>query len=112
MSAENERIEHLILNGALEVAGLDIETGEPLYSFTNKLQSVDEELYNATNNYFYKEVTNLWEKGFININFLEDSPTVTLTEKAFDKIEIEKINSDEQHSLKEIKRITGEDNAN
>jgi hypothetical protein len=112
MSKDNERIENLILNGALEVAGMDLDTGEPLYTFTDKLASVDKQLYDASNNYFYKEITNLWEKGFLNINFFEDSPTVSLTEKAFNDLEVEKIEDDLKSSLKEIKRITGENYGN
>lgn len=105
---ENERIEKLILSGALEVAGIDLDTNEPLYSFTNKLESVDKELFDTMNNYFYREVTDLWEKGFVNVDFFQESPTVTLTEKAFDDIEIDSIDEDTQKTLKEIRRIIDE----
>ena len=45
-SDENEMIEKLILDGALEVAGVDSEDGSLLYSFTPKIQQVMPELYN------------------------------------------------------------------
>lgn len=108
MSDDNDRIEQLILNGALEVAGMSLETGEPLYSFTDKLASVDKGLFDAMNNYFYREVTDLWEKGFLNIDFFQESPIVELTDKAFDDIEVAQIDEDQQHALKEIRRIIDE----
>ena len=33
--------EDLILSGALEVAGVDIDTGEMLYNFTEKLKDIN-----------------------------------------------------------------------
>jgi hypothetical protein len=103
-----DKIEELLLDGVLEVAGIDIETGEPLYNFTNKLKEYNQELYNIHNNYFFQDLTTLWEKGFVNIAFLEEDPTVTITAKACDEKEIEKLNKEEKHSLNEIKRISGD----
>lgn len=102
------KIEELMLNGVLEVAGIDMDTGEPLYNFTNKLKEYDQDLYNIHNNYFFQDLTRLWEKGFVNINFFEDDPVVTMTEKAWDSEEISKLNKEEKHSIDEIKRIVGE----
>ena len=45
-------IANLILTGALEVAGMDIETGEPLYNFTSKLQDDNPDLHNEMSTYF------------------------------------------------------------
>jgi hypothetical protein len=104
----DKKIEELLLDGVLEVAGMDLESGEPLYNFTNKLKDYNEELYKIHNNYFFKDLTSLWEKGFININFLEDDPTVTLTDKASSETEIDRLDKEEKQSLNEIKRITGE----
>jgi hypothetical protein len=47
----------------------------------------------------------LWEKGFINIDFLQDDPTATLTKKAFNKEEVSKLPQDMQWGLEEIKRL-------
>lgn len=103
-----DKIEELLLDGVLEVAGIDIETGEPLYNFTNKLKEYNQELYNIHNNYFFQDLTNLWEKGFVNISFFEEDPTVTVTEKVWNKTETDKLSTEEKHSLNEIKRIAGE----
>lgn len=110
MSRENDAIEYLILNGALEVAGLDTETGEPLYNFTPKLKEVMPELYDEHLNALNSDLMNLWEKGFLNINFFETEPSVKLTEKAWDFIEIAKLPKKDQLCLQEIVRIVANNN--
>jgi hypothetical protein len=101
----DETINKLILDGVLEIAGINIDTGEPLYNFTPKLKDYNQELYDIHNNYFFQELTNLWEKGFINMSFFDNDPSVTLTKKASDIDEIQKLSRDEKHSLNEIKRV-------
>jgi hypothetical protein len=45
MNARNEAlVEHLIMQGAIEMAGID-NKGEMLYSITDKLEAVSPELY-------------------------------------------------------------------
>jgi hypothetical protein len=45
MNARNEAlVEHLIMQGAIEMAGID-NKGEMLYSITDKLEEVSPELY-------------------------------------------------------------------
>jgi hypothetical protein len=39
-------IEHLLLQNALEISGIDEYTGEMLYSITDKLEKVNPKLYN------------------------------------------------------------------
>jgi hypothetical protein len=105
---EEKIVEDLILNGALEVSGIDMDTGEMLYSFTEVLKDLDPELYSKINNFFYAEVMNLWEKGFLDISFLEDKPMVTITDKALDEESVKFLNKQSKASLKEIKRLTNE----
>lgn len=38
-------MEHLVLQGALEVSGFDIDSGETLYTITDKLKTVYPEMY-------------------------------------------------------------------
>lgn len=104
----DDKIEQLMLDGVLEVAGIDIETGEPLYNFTHKLKEYDPNLYDIHNNYFFQDLTNLWEKGFVDIDFFQDDPTVTITEKVWNEDETQKLSDEEKRSLNEVKRITGE----
>lgn len=103
-SEEDDYIMDLILSGALEFAGLDPETGEMLYSFTDKLATIDPHLYRKFNEEFYEEVMNLWQMGFLNINMMEDNPLVRLTDKAFEKNEVEKLDKNHKKTLYDIIR--------
>lgn len=97
-------MEKLIINGALEITGID-DTGEFLYSFTPKLKILMPELYNEHLNNVNKEVMNLWEKGHVSLDLLSSDPVVTLTNKAFIDEEILKLSDDERWHLSELKRL-------
>ena len=101
---EQEIIDYLLLNGALELAGIS-ETGEPLYNFTPKLKQVLPELYEEHMRHVNSELMGLWEKGFINMDLFAESPIVKLAPKAFNNNEVSKLSSEDQHAINEIKRI-------
>jgi hypothetical protein len=105
-SQEDEIIERLILDGALEVAGIDSEDGSLLYSFTPKIKEVMPELYNDHINNVNSEILSLWERGYVDIDFLSKDPLVTLTKKSFNEIEISKLNKSEKWAIEELKRLT------
>jgi hypothetical protein len=105
MDEVDHTIEDLILQGALEVAGIDIDTGEPLYNFTDKLKDVSPRLHNENSKYFTAEVLSLWEYGFITMDVTMQNPMISLTSKSFDKKEIDKLDRQHQYTLKEIIRI-------
>jgi hypothetical protein len=100
-----EIIDKLILDGALQIAGLDSETGDFLYQFTPKLKEVMPALYEEHVTHVNGELMRLWEKGFLNINFMEDNPIVTLTEKALDIEELSKLPKEDRWGIEEIKRL-------
>jgi hypothetical protein len=102
---EDQLISDLILSGALEVAGIDMETGEPLYNFTQKLIDINPELHNEMSTYFSQEAMALWQHGFISMDVTEKNPVVKLLPKAFDREEVEKLDKNHQYSLKEIIRL-------
>jgi hypothetical protein len=106
MNNEDQIIESLILNGGLEVAGIDIETGEALYNFTDKLEHVSPELHKVAKNYFHLEMMNLWEKGFLDITLESENPTVSITDKALDSESVNKLDKGEKQSLDQVIRIT------
>jgi hypothetical protein len=106
---EFDEIDRLILSGGLEVAGIDIETGEPLYNFTEKLVDVNPELYREVSQYFSKEAMSLWSEGFLDMDVTEKNPMVSLTPKALDEQEVAKLTKDKQYTLKEIIRVIGLD---
>lgn len=105
MDKEDQIIEELILNGALEVCGIDMDTGEPLYNFTSKLESTNPELHNEFFSYFHQDVMSLWGLGYIEMDVTDENPMVSLTQKAINKSEVLKLDKGMQYTLKEIIRI-------
>lgn len=101
----SEIIDHLILEGGIEVAGVDPETGEMLYAFTPKVKEIMPELYDDHLNFVNAELMVLWEKGFVDINFLMDDPLISLTEKSYMPEEVKKLSKQERWSLQELKRV-------
>ena len=106
MDKENEMIERLILEGAMEVAGVDSENGSLLYSFTPKIKEVMPELYNDHLNRVNAEILSLWERAYVDIDFLAKEPIVTLTDKSFDPVEMSKLRKQEVWAIEELKRLT------
>ena len=102
MENSDDLIEDLILKGALEIAGIDMDTGEPLYNFTEKLKDINPELHEQVFTFFSSEAMDLWQKGFLDMDVTERNPQVKLTQKALDKIEVMKLNKDKQYTLKHI----------
>ena len=105
MSKEEDIIDRLILSGGLEAAGVDSESGELLYTFTPKINEIMPELYNEHLNDVNSEVMALWEEGYLDLDFMSDDPVITLSDKAFDELEIKKLSKKKQWSLDEIKRL-------
>jgi len=101
---EDAIIDDLILQGALEVAGIDSKTGEFLYSVTPKMKDIMPDLYEEHLNTVNKEIMALWEMGFVDIDFSEDNPLVRLNFKAHDDKEIAELSKDLKWALDEIKR--------
>lgn len=100
-----DQIENMILDGSLEVSGIDEETGEFLYTFTEKLAENYPELYKDAQTYFSKEMMFLWENNFIVMDVTDSNPLISLTKKALDKEEVAKLSSEVQVMLKEVVRV-------
>lgn len=98
-------IDKLILEGALQVAGIDSETGDFLYQFTPKLKEISPILYNEHVNHVNGELMKLWEKGFLDINIADENPIVKLTEKSLDEVELSKLSKEDRWSIEEVKRL-------
>jgi hypothetical protein len=109
MESDDQIIESLILNGGLEVYAIDINTGEALYTFTDKLEQVNPELHAAAKNYFYLEMINLWEKGFLDIDLESDDPVVSVTDKALDENERESLDKYSKQSLYQVMKATNKE---
>ena len=104
-SQDKEIIDKLILEGAMEIAGIDSTSGEFLYVFTPKLKEVMPELYNEHINHVNGELMRLWEMGFLNIDFMAENPIVTLSAKALDDAELAKLSKEDRWGIEEIKRL-------
>jgi hypothetical protein len=102
---DQDAIDYLILNKGLEVAGVDSKTGELLYSFTPKIKELMPDLYDAHINHVNQEIMALWEKGFVDVDFLSDSPIVTLADKAFSASDVATLSPEHQWALEEMKRL-------
>ena len=102
--AISEIIDNLILEGGIEFAGIDSETGEIMYSITPKIKDLMPELYEEHLNFINDELMVLWEKGFVDIDFLNDDPLIYISDKSYDKSEVMKLSKEERWSLRELKR--------
>jgi hypothetical protein len=107
---DEEFLDILILEGVVEVAGIDSKTGEMLYSFTKKILDRPELMAIITDTHV-QEIYYLWEQGFLNMNMLEDNPTVRITSKALDDNEVDQLPLHLQIALRQIveaSRIDGD----
>ena len=102
---DGEMITKLILDGGLEVAAVDNDSGELLYSFTPKIKEIMPELYKEHMQDVNSQVMNLWQKGFINLDLFTSDPVITLTLKALNKEEVKTLSKQERWSLFEIVRL-------
>ena len=98
-------IEGLILEGVLQPAGIDSETGEMLYNFTDKLKDSYPELHREALNLVNNGVMRLWEKGLVDIDLFQEFPIVKLNNKSFDKDLVDSLDQEDLYNLKEIIRI-------
>jgi hypothetical protein len=102
--AISQIVDNLILEGGIEFAGIDGETGEMLYSLTPKIKDLMPDLYEEHINFINNELMALWEKGFIDIDFLSDDPLIYISDKSHDNDEVMKLSKEERWSLRELKR--------
>jgi hypothetical protein len=100
-----ELIERLILEGAIEVSGIDSETGNFLYQFTDKIFEIVPALHQAIMNDFENEITFFWSLGILNMDVTQDNPIVTLTPLAFEKNVIDSLTEDQRITLAYIKNV-------
>jgi hypothetical protein len=99
-------IEELILNGVVEVSGIDSETGEFLYSFTNRLYEVMPAFFSDRLDFVKAEMAFFLELGFVEVDDPDaENPIVFLTDKSFDEDEIGNLSPKKQRSLEQIKRL-------
>jgi hypothetical protein len=98
MDKDEDFLEFLILEGAVEVAGYDPESNDFMYSFTEKAQEIIPNFIEKSMELFNKDIYYLWERGFLQVDMTQSNPLVRLLPKALD--------SDEVKTLSQQHRIT------
>ena len=104
----DDYIDSLILAGALEVNGVDSETGMFTYAFTDKAKEIAPDLYELTQQAFQDMVKVLWSKGFLSMDITESNPMVKVTELALNEDAVSLLNFDERETLRSIIRVMNE----
>lgn len=56
-------VEHLVLQGGIEIADIDLETGETYYNITDKLKEIAPELYQELEDQFKHHLFVLNKRG-------------------------------------------------
>jgi hypothetical protein len=102
MASDDDFIDNLILNGALEIIGIEDGTGEILYGFTDKLLDVDPLLHAKFVNHFYEDMMALWENGFVSMDVTQLNPMVEITPKVFDEIAVAALSENQKRTLANI----------
>ena len=98
----DDKIEELILAGAVEISGIDSETGDFLYSFTEKIHEIAPEIARESQDLFNRYMYALWEKGFIHMDIDSESPLVSLLPKSFIEEEVAALSKDLSLVLRSI----------
>jgi len=101
---EFDIVDNLVINGGLEFAGKDPETGEALYRPTDKLKDIDKKLSEELSTYFSDVTLKLWEKGFIDMDVTQENPIVKLGPKSFNAYSIKSLPTDERVVMEQIVR--------
>lgn len=107
---EFDAVDKLILNGGLEFAGSDSETGEPLYKPTDRLKELDSKLSDDLSIYFSAVTLKLWEKGFIDMDITEEDPLVKIGPKGLDLDAIKSLDKEERIVIEEIIKALSDKN--
>ena len=96
-------VDKMILAGLVEVSGVHKDTGEFLYSFSRNLETLDPELSRHVDEVFRLTVMKLWEKGFVDGNMEDEDPLITVTEKGFNKKDLESLEGFERVVVENLK---------
>lgn len=79
---EDEMLENLILQGYVEAAGIDSDTGEIMYSFTDLAKSEMPDLEKQFEEEFHKNIMFFWQAGALDMNVYEENPVIRLNPMA------------------------------
>lgn len=95
----NRIVDNLVMQGFLEIDGIDSSSGEFLYKVNPELYKIIPDLNEKLEAAFLDEVYNLWVKGMVNMDTTVENPLVSLTENAFDEDKVSELTVEERHTL-------------
>ncbi len=98
--------EYLLERDAIRWAGFDPENYVPLYVFTEKIKEISPALYQERQTEVYKLTLDLWEKGFVEADWLSEDPIIYLTDKSIEQEKLQGLSSPEKLFISELKRLT------
>ena len=101
----NEELESMILDGLVEFAGLDSETGEFLYSFTPKMYQQNPEVLLESIMHIKKDLEILMNAGFLFVDLDEENPSIFLTGLHLEEDAIKELSPEHQKMLNFIVSI-------
>lgn len=108
MNINEEIIEQLILEGAVEFSGLDAR-GNILFNFTSKVEEIAPNIYKYIQSQQMKDINDLWVDGYVSFDDLtSESPMIAITQKALDQAEVEKLDIHKRVILEQIISMTSE----
>lgn len=99
LNENNYTLEQLILMGVVEVAGIDAETGDMLYNFTDAMNEELPEVAKRWEEAFHREMMYFWELGLIDMNVTASNPTIRITPLGVNDDAISKILSPAQKKM-------------
>jgi hypothetical protein len=99
---EDEMLEHLILQGYVEVAGIDPDTGDMLYSFTDLAKTQMPHLERQFEEEFHKNIMFFWEAGALDMNVYEENPKIRLNPLALSDEFMSSLSTERKQALKII----------
>ena len=106
----NNMLDELILNGSVEVAGLN-EKGEFLYSFAKNLDEINPGLFDHIASAVNQYLISLFAKGFLDIHKNEDGTDgFSLTEKGINVDNLDQLTDMEFSVLEALVAYLEQDN--
>lgn len=101
----NEELESMILDGLVEFAGIDTESGEFLYSFTPKMYQQNPEVLMESILHIKKDLEVLMNAGFLFVDLEEENPSIFLTGRHLEEGAIQELSPEHQKMLNFIVSI-------
>jgi hypothetical protein len=99
---EDEMLEKLILQGYVEPAGIDVVTGEMLYSFTAAAKKDMPNLERQFEEEFHRNIMFFWQKGYLDMNVFEENPVIRINPVALDESVVASLSAEHRQALKII----------